>query len=634
MSKPRTPKDYAETVERLLEEARSKDIAFAEREREESAREGVSRRALLQMGALAGAGAAVAGSLAGVPARGQEPADGLATESDDSAKAGDPGPSQFNDLTIAQLQALMAKGHLNSQVLTTYYLQRIHDVDRRGPKVNSILQTNPDALAIAKALDAERKSKGPRGPLHGIPVILKDNYDTADKMPTTAGSLALLGPPPSQDSTCVARLRAAGAVILGKANLSEWANFRSFSGSSGWSGRGGQTSMPYVLDRNPSGSSSGSAVAVSANFTSVALGTETDGSIVSPSNNSGIVGIHPTLGLTSRAGVIPISHNQDVTGPHGRTVADAAAVLSALVGVDPRDPATAGSAGKFSTDYTQFLDKGGLKGARIGVARQVYTGYSPKTDAIYEEAIAAMRSAGAVIIDPADIPTAQLLNSDPSETILLVYDFKRDLNAYLASRHGLAVHTLADLIAFNEAAAAIELKFFGQEIFLLAQSDPFTKSQYDTAVATAKAAGGVQGIDAVFAQFHLDALIAPTGAPAWSTDLIDGDHFLGASSTPAAVAGYPNITVNAGYSFGLPVGVSFMGPAYSEAKLIKIAYAFEQTIHLRQQPKFVPSIGDFRGSGNKSSEAEAAQVARIASQVQDAIGGGSTSGLPFRFRNI
>src|SRR5580693_280329 len=555
MSKPRTPKDYEETVERLLEEARRRDIRFAEREPEQGAPEGVSRRALLQMGALAGAGASVAGMLGGVPADAQGPADGTVAEAGDSAKAGDPGPHEFNDLTISELQALMGKKHLNAEVLTLYYLQRIHDIDRRGPRVNTVIEVNPDAIKIARALDAERRTKGPRGPLHGIPVLVKDNYDSADKMQTTAGSLGMIGPAPAQDSTCVARLRAAGAVLMGKTNLSEWANFRSTSSSSGWSGRGGQTNNPYVLDRNPSGSSSGSAASVSANFTAVGLGTETDGSIVSPATNSGVVGIHPTLGLTSRAGVIPISHHQDVTGPHARTVADAAAVLSALVGVDPRDPATAASAGKFSTDYTQFLDKNGLKGARIGVMRQVFTGYSAKTDAILEEAIAAMKSAGAVIVDPADLPTAQQLVTDPSETIVLVYDFKRDLNAYLATRPGLAVHSLADLV--------------------------------------------------------------------------DVDHFLGASSTPAAVAGYPNITVNAGYSFGLPVGLSFMGPAFTEPTLITIAYAFEQTIQQRQQPKFFPSLPTL--PFGKSADQE--EAARIAARIQDAIAG-TTPNLPFRLRNL
>jgi amidase len=634
MPKQRTPKDYEEVVERLLEEARSKDAAFAEREREESAGEGVSRRALLQMGALAGAGASVAGMVGAMPARAQGRGQGPAGKSENvsAASGGDPGPTEFNDFTIAELQALMTTKRLRSQDLVQYYLTRIHNIDRNGPRVNSVLQVNPDALAIAEELDEERQKHGARGPLHGIPMLLKDNYDTADKMFTTAGSLGLIGPAPTRDSTCAARLRAAGAVILGKTNLSEWANFRSFASSSGWSGRGGQCNNPYVLDRNPSGSSSGSGASVTANLTAAGLGTETDGSIVSPATNNGVVGIHPTLGLTSRAGVIPISHHQDVTGPHARTVADAAAVLSALVGVDPRDPATAGSAGKFSTDYTQFLDAGGLQGARIGVARAVYTGYSTKTDALYEDSIAAMKSAGAVIIDPADIPTAATLNSDPSETIVLVYDFLRDLNAYLATRTGLAVHTLADLIAFNEAASHTELKYFGQELFLLCQSDPFTLAQYNTAVTTAQMNGGALGIDAVFAQFNLDALVAPTGAPAWSTDLVDADHFLGASSTPAAVAGYPNINVNMGYSYGLPVGISFMGPAYTEPKLIKIAYAFEQAIKVRQQPKFIESIEDATPFGKSfaASAASAAEVARFAELVQ----GPAESGLRWRPRNI
>ncbi|HEV7516297.1 MAG TPA: amidase [Thermoanaerobaculia bacterium] len=538
----------------------------------------VSRRGFLRLGALASAAGMAGASVAGT-----------ALLSPPAAGAEDPGPSDFNEATIAQLQTLMARGQLRSLNLVDYYLQRIHDLDKRGPKVNSVIELNPDARSIAAALDRERHSKGPRGPLHGIPVLLKANIDTGDKMQTTAGSLALVGAPAAQDATVAARLRAAGAVILGKTNLSEWANFRGFQSSSGWSGVGGQTNNPYSLDRNPCGSSSGSGASVAANFCAGGLGTETDGSIVCPANANGVVGIKPTLGLTSRAGVIPISHNQDVVGPHARTVADAAAILSALVGVDPRDPATAGSAGKFSTDYTQFLDPNGLRGARIGIPRMVYTGYSPEADAILEEAIAALKAAGAVVVDPADLPSANDLNTDPSETNILLYDFKRDLNAYLATRKGIPVKTLADVIAFNKAHADKELQFFGQELLEIAESDPVSTADYNASLIQAHKLARDQGIDAVMNAHNLDALLTLTGSPAWTTDLINGDHFLGASSTPAAVAGYPNINVPAGSIYSLPVGVSIFGRAWSEAKLIKIAYAFEQTLRARKAPQFLPT---------------------------------------------
>jgi amidase len=462
-----------------------------------------------------------------------------------------------------------------------------------------VVEVKPDARNIARALDNERRSGHVRGPLHGIPIVLKENIDTGDKMQTTAGSLALLGKPAPRDATVAARLRAAGAIILGKTNLSEWANFRSFQSSSGWSGRGGQTNNPYDLTRNPSGSSSGTGAAVTASFAAAGLGTETDGSIVSPANNNGVVGIKPTVGLTSRAGVIPISHSQDTVGPHGRTVADAAAVLGALVGVDPRDPATPASAGKFFTDYTQFLNPDGLRGARIGVRRAGgVTGYSPETDALYENAIAVMRSAGAVIVDPADLPTSAEIASDPSEFTVLLYEFKQDIAVYLATRTGLSVHTLADLIAFNNAHAAQEMKWFGQEIFLLAESDPFTAQEYADALARSHSLSREQGIDAALAAHNLDALVAPTGAPAWTTDLINGDHFLGASSSASAMAGYPIVQVNMGYSFGLPVGISFMGTAFSEPKLIKLASGFEHVSQARRPPQYQHGIGTGQSPNN------------------------------------
>jgi len=495
------------------------------------------------------------------------------------------------EVTIAELQARMRAGRLTARELVEQYLERISDIDRHGPKVNSVLEVNPDARAIADALDRERRQKGPRGPLHGIPILLKDNIDTADRMNTTAGSLALLGSRPPLDGTVAARLRAAGAVLLGKTNLSEWANFRSIAASSGWSGRGGQTSNPYALDRSPSGSSSGSGAAVAASLCAAALGTETDGSILSPSGANFVVGIKPTIGLTSRAGVIPISHTQDTVGPMGRTVADAAAVLGALVGVDPRDAATAASAGRFFTDYTRFLDPNGLRGARIGVIRQVFAGFQDKADAVYDAAIEAMRRAGAVIVDPADLPSAQdILNSGDENTVLL-FDFKADIATYLAGRHDPRMHTLQDLIDFDDAHAAQEMPFFGQEVFLLSQAvdvnDPATIAAYRAAVANDRRLGGADGIDAALSRFGLDALVAPTDSVPWKIDVLDGDHFLGGSSTPTSLAGYPAINVPAGLSFGLPIGITFMGTAFSEPTLIKLASGFEAVTRARRPPQFI-----------------------------------------------
>ncbi|MFN8473792.1 MAG: amidase [Anaerolineae bacterium] len=497
----------------------------------------------------------------------------------------------LEEWSIARLQTAMTSGDLTSAQIVGLYLARIEAIDRSGPRLNSIIEVNPDARAIAEELDRRRASLDQVGPLYGIPIIIKDNIDTADRMQTTAGSLALVGQPPAQDATVAARLRAAGAVILGKANLSEWANFRSTRSSSGWSGRGGQTRNPYILDRNPCGSSSGSAAAVSANLWAAALGTETDGSIVCPSHASGVAGIKPTVGLTSRAGVVPISHSQDTVGPHGRTVADAAAVLGALVGVDLRDPATAASEGHFHTDYTQFLDADGLRGARIGVARKRYSGYSPHTDRVLDEALDVMRRAGAVIVDPADLPTAEEMGEDKSELAVLLYEFKADLNAYLATRSGVPVRTLEEAIAFNEAHAAEEMPYFGQEIFLQAQAKgPLTEPEYLAALEKSRRLGGADGIDAALREHNLDAIVAPTGAPAWPTDWVNGNRFMGGSSSPAARAGYPLVTLPAGYAFGLPVNITFMGTAWSEPTLIRLAYAFEQASHARQAPRFLPSL--------------------------------------------
>ncbi len=440
--------------------------------------------------------------------------------------------AHLEEATIGELQAAMASGQLTARRLAEMYLERIQTLDKSGPTLNSILEVNPAALEIADALDRERQARGPRGPLHGIPSLLKDNLATADRMQTTAGSLALLGSRPPRDAFVVSKLRDAGAVILGKTNLSEWANFRSTASSSG---RGGQGLNPYVLDRTPCGSSSGSAAAIAANLAAASLGTETDGSILCPASTNGVVGIKPTVGLTSRAGVIPISHSQDTVGPFARTVSDAAFLLGAITGIDQRDPATQASADKFHTDYTQFLDLDGLRGARIGIPRQVYFGYSAKTDAIVNAAIEQMRSLGAEIIDPADIPTARQISSSESEDTVLLFEFKLDLNAYLAELLESPVRNLAGIIAFNNAHAEEELKYFGQDRLLQAQdTTSLDDPKYLAALDENHRLSRQEGIDAVMDEYKLDALVMPTGSPAWCIDLVDGDHFLGASSQPAA----------------------------------------------------------------------------------------------------
>lgn len=546
----------------------------------------VNRRDLLRWGAASAAVPALGVAAYGAGASVDE-AEGVTPFTAQQA----PFP-QIEEATIAQLREAMDSRRLTARQIVEMYLARIDAIDRGGPKLNSIMEVNPDALAIAEELDRERAAGTTRGPLHGIPIVLKDNIDTADQMLTTAGSLALASTRPAQDATVAARLREAGAVILGKTTLSEWANFRSTKSSSGWSGRGGQALNPYVLDASPCGSSSGSPAAVAANLTTVAIGTETDGSIVCPSNASSVVGIKPTVGLTSRAGVIPISHTQDTIGPHGRTVADAATVLGALVGVDPRDAKTSDSAGKFETDYTVHLDSDGLRGARIGVPRSAgYTGYSNQADAIFAAALDVMRQMGAEIVDPADFPNQEQMTSDRQEFLVLLYEFKADLNAYLESRGAESpVKSLADLIRFNRENADLEMPYFGQEIFEMAEEKgPLTEQEYLDAVETNTRLSGRDGIDALIAAHSLDAIVAPTGGPPWKIDLVNGDHFLGASSGDAAMAGYPIVTVPAGYAYGLPVGISFIGTAYSEGTLIKLAYAFEQATHVRERPSFLPT---------------------------------------------
>jgi amidase len=492
---------------------------------------------------------------------------------------------ELEEATIVDLQAKMESGEQTARSLTEAYLARIETIDREGPVLRALLEPNPDALEIADQLDRERRGGQVRGPLHGIPILLKDNIETADRMETTAGSLALLGARPPQDAFVAARLRDAGAVILGKANLSEWANFRSTASSSGWSARGGQAKNPYALDRSPCGSSSGSGTAVAANLCMVAVGTETDGSIVCPSSANSLVGIKPTLGLVSRAGIVPLSHSQDTAGPMARTVADAAILLDAMAGIDPADPATAEVHGHPHEGYSRFLDPRGLTGVRIGVVREKLFGYSEEADRIAEAAIQAMRDAGAILVDPVTLPHAG--EYDDSEYEVLLYDFKADVSAYLAGRPGSPVRSLSHLIRFNEERRDEEMPYFGQEIFVQAEEKgPLTDPQYREALEKNHRLSRTEGIDHVMDEHRLDALFAPTTSPPWTIDLVNGDHGLGGSSTPAAVAGYPHVTVPAGHAFGLPVGVSFFGRAWSEPVLIRLAHAFEQATRMRRPPRF------------------------------------------------
>src|SRR5882757_2011626 len=495
---------------------------------------------------------------------------------------------ELDEITITDLQDGMKSGKFTAHSLVEKYLARIDEIDKHGPSINAIIEVNPDALSLADTLDQERKAKGPRGPMHGIPVLIKDNIDTADKMMTTAGSLALVGSKPAQDSYVAQKLRSAGAVILGKTNLSEWANIRSNHSTSGWSGRGGLTKNPHALDRNPCGSSSGTGAGISANLCAVGIGTETAGSIVCPSSSNGLAGIKPTVGLVSRNGIIPISHTQDGAGPMCRTIRDAATLLGVLTGVDSGDPATAASIGKSYTDYTQFCDPNGLKGARIGVARK-YFGFNDAVDALMDQSLDAMKKQGATLLDPAEIET--LGKFDETELLVFMYELKADLNAYLARLGPNApVRTLKDIIDFNERNRQKELPYFGQDLFVKSEGKgPLTEKAYLEAAEKNHRLARTEGIDATMDKHHLDALVAPTGGPAWLTDLVTGDHFGGGSSNAAAVAGYPNINVTAGSISGLPVGISFFGRAWSEPTLIKIAYSYEQDTKARQAPRFLPT---------------------------------------------
>ena len=541
----------------------------------------IDRRRFLGTIALGGAGLAL-GPTACAPA-GSEDADPTLGQAVP--------PFELDEWTVDDLQRAMASGELTTRSITELYLGRIEGLDRQGPELRSMIETNPEALAIADALDEERRTNGPRGPLHGIPVAIKDNIDTHDQMTTTAGSLALEGSMPPQDSFIAQKLREAGAIILAKANMSEWAYFRGERATSGWSARGGQCRMPYALDRNPCGSSSGSGVAASANLCALTIGTETGGSIMCPSSTNGIVGIKPTVGLWSRSGIIPISHSQDTAGPMTRTVRDAAILLGPLTGVDARDVATAASAGNSQADYTQFLDPDGLRGARIGVARS-FPGFDPRVLDLFDEAVEAMRAAGAVVVDPTNLDAAAW--NDPLSLVLLEYEFKADLNAYLMTLGpGAPVKSLAEIIEFNEQNAELEMPYFGQERMYASQArGPLTDPEYLNAVRTVQRATREDGIDRLVREHDLNAIVAPTFDLAWPIDHIKGDRLDGGSSTgTAAIAGYPDITVPMGFVKGLPAGVSFFGPAWSEPMLIRIAYSFEQATNHRQAPGFAETLG-------------------------------------------
>jgi amidase len=496
----------------------------------------------------------------------------------------------MQELSIQELQQKMEAGTATSRSIVEVYLQQIKEISEVGPAINAVIEINPDALGIADVLDDERKNGRVRGPLHGIPIMLKDIIETGDNMHTSAGSVALKDHIAKEDAFIVVKLREAGAIILGKNTLSEWGNFRSTKSISGWSSLGGQTKNPYVLDRNPCGSSSGTATAVAANLCSVGVGGETDGSIICPSNTNGVVALKPTLGLLSRAGIIPISHSQDTAGPIARTVTDMAVLLGAMVGVDPNDDATQKSDGFFHKDYTKFLQKDGLEGARIGVARNFF-GFNVKVDAIMEECINVLKNQGAVIIEDTNIKTVDKLGE--TEIAVLLYEFKHNINTFLSKiAPHLPAHNLEELIAFNVVNKDITMPHFGQERFEMAQEKgPLTEAAYIEALTTNYQLSRDEGIDAVCSEHNLDAIIAPSGGPAWKTDYELGDVYEGGSSSASAVSGYPNLTVPAGYIDGLPVGISFMGTAYQEPNLIKLAFTFEQATLVRKPPQFIKTIG-------------------------------------------
>lgn len=546
----------------------------------------VSRRAFLGTSAAAGGALILGGAEAcSAPETGAGGAPG-------AIRANEPYPVQafeLEEVPITELHAGMVSGRWSSREITELYLRRIEEIDRQGPTLRSIIETNPDALEIAAERDREREAGQIRGALHGIPIILKDNIATHDRMTTTAGSFALEGSIPPEDSGVARTLREAGAILLAKANLSEWANYRSTRSSSGWSGRGGQCRNPYVLDRNPCGSSSGSGAAASASLCAAAIGTETNGSIVCPANANGVVGIKPTVGLVSRSRIIPISHTQDTAGPMARTVQDAALVLGCLTGTDPADPATAASAGNAHTDYAPFLDPDGLSGARIGVATQYAEGHEA-VEALLADALDVMRGAGATIIEIPQVQAWRQMGRHSSE--LMRYEFKADLNAYLAGLGPDApAKTLEEIIAFNEANPDREMPWFQQEIMIQCQErGPLTDPAYLEALAEARRLSREEGTDAVMAEHDLDAIVAPTGSPAWTTDVINGDRYHMGSSSPAAISGYPNISVPMGSFMGLPVNISIWGGAWSEPQLLRIAFAYEQLTGHRRAPRFIPSL--------------------------------------------
>jgi amidase len=540
----------------------------------------LTRRDFVRIGALGAAGAALSTTACAPADVGQE---------DSSVPWWAVAEFELEESTLTGLSASMASGILTSAGITRLYLERIEALDRAGPRLRSLIEVNPEAEEVAERLDAERRAGRLRGPLHGIPIVVKDNIDTADRMTTTAGSLALQGHVAPRDSHVVTRLREAGAVVLAKANLSEWANFRSTRSSSGWSARGGQCANAFALDRNPCGSSSGSAAAVSANFCAASLGTETNGSIVCPSSVNGIVGLKPTVGLVSRAGIIPIAEAQDTAGPMTRTVRDAAVLLGVLAGADPRDPATVEAARFAGTDYTSFLDEEGLGGARIGVERS-YFGNEPAVDDLMEEALRVMAAAGAIIVDPTNLATRQRIGA-PSYRVLL-YEFKAGLEKYLEAAgrpNGMA--SLADVIAFNEANAEREMPYFGQEIFEQAvRLEGLDSPDYLQALEAMRRLSRREGIDALMEEHGLDAIVAPTTRAAWKTDLVNGDMSSAGASSPAAVAGYPSITVPNGWVHGLPVGILFFGRAWSEGTLLRIAYAYEQATRHRRVARLLPTL--------------------------------------------